>query len=202
MAIFKFSNAGGFGTFQRYNDFLAGNPAVIQDAGAYFPLGEFTLASAQASITFDNIPQTYKHLQIRGIARMNTTGNSWVRYKINNTDITNTDTTNANYWRHEVRGNGTSAVTESGGRNYAFLTIESTNLSSTYNAFVFDLLDYTNSNINKTVRTLSGYDLNGSGLVHLNSSQFRNTAAVTRIDLAPDVGSFAANSQFALYGIL
>jgi hypothetical protein len=69
VAIFRFSNAGGFGTYQRYNDFLAGNPAVVQDAGAMFPLGEFTLAEIGRAVEFTNIPQTYTHLQIRFTAR-------------------------------------------------------------------------------------------------------------------------------------
>ena len=39
------------------------------DAGSMFPIGEFTLASAQANVEFTNIPQTYTHLQIRAISK-------------------------------------------------------------------------------------------------------------------------------------
>ena len=103
MAVYKFSNAGGFGNITRYNDFLAGNPAVIQDAGAYFPLGEFTLSSAQTTVTFSNIPQTYTHLQLRSIARGTATGTSGVDLYL----TFNNNTTGYN--GHQLYGDGASA---------------------------------------------------------------------------------------------
>lgn len=193
MAVYKFSNAGGFGNITRYNDFLAGNPAVIQDAGAYFPLGEFTLASAQSSITFTNIPQTYKHLQVRWSNPSSTTGGNVV---VN----FNSDTSTSNYAFHCVRGNGSAASAlgfASGSGNSQIIANE-----AKYG--ICDILDYTNTNKYTVTRTLGGADYNNtSGYIALNSSLWLNTAAVTTIKLTCDTtGGWAQNSSIALYGIL
>jgi hypothetical protein len=62
-------------------------------------------------------------------------------------------------------------------------------------------LDYTNTNKNKTARSLWGYDANGSGYVGLYSGLWRNTSAINRIDYVPASGTFPQYSSFALYGI-
>jgi hypothetical protein len=78
--------------------------------------------------------------------------------------------------------------------------------SSTYTAGVFgagiiDILDYTNTNKYKTVRSLNGVDNNGSGALALNSSLWLNTAAITNITITSDGTLFDQYSSFALYGI-
>ena len=191
MAVYKFSNVGGFGTYQRYNDFLAGNPAVIQDAGAYFPLGEFTLASAQSSITFSNIPQTYKHLQIRAMYTPSTA--MQVAGYFNGSTSTSTRT-------HEMFGNGSSVIASEFSGTYVGLSYGE---SGQPNVMIMDLLDYTNTNKNKVIRCLTGFDKNGSGQINLRSSVWLSNAAVTSIQVSvTGANTFAANSSFALYGVL
>lgn len=193
MAVYKFSNVGGFGTYQRYNDFLAGNPVVNLDKGSMFPLGVITLASASASVDFTNIPQTYTHLQLRGMITLSAlgSGDAFFRY--------NGDTAN-NYSRHALYGNGTSAV----GYSEAPTSIQPANYANGTaqpSCFVIDILDYKNTNKFKTMRGLCGNDLNGSGIVMLNSGAWRSTSAITSINIYQNVGSFGTNSSFALYGI-
>lgn len=205
MSIFRFSNAGGFGTYQRYNDFLAGNPTtpVINDFGSMYPLGVVTLSSAQATISFENIPQTYKHLQIRSIGRGSaSSGELYSRVRFNNV------TASSNYYAlHQLYGQGTSVVSgvdsNSDYMQGGYYPI-STAPASTFGTEIWDLLDYTNTNKNKTVRSLSGFDVNGSGgFILFRSSLFLSTAAVTRIDITASGGqNWVANSSFALYGII
>jgi hypothetical protein len=201
MAIYKFSNVGGFGTYQRYNDFLAGNPAVILDAGSYFPLGEFTLASAQASVTFSNIPQTYSHLQIRAIARSNfaaTSENIYMTF--------NNVTTGSLYAQHQLAGDGSAASASSvinQDRIFPSVLTGSTAGANTFGATVIDILDYRNTNKFKTTRAISGNDNNGNNFIVYRSGLFRSTNAITEIQLSAGVTySFTANSSFALYGVL
>jgi hypothetical protein len=199
MAIYKFSNVGGFGTYQRYNDFLAGNPAVILDNGAYFPLGEFTLASAQANVEFTNIPQIYTHLQIRGISR-STDSSAFTQ---TNLTINNVIT---NYTLHQLFGDGSSAtafaLTGQASTLFECMTAN-TATANIYGVTILDILDYKSINKNKTFRILAGFDANGSGRLALSSGMTTtNTNAVTSIKLTPRFGNFAANSMFALYGVL
>jgi len=65
---------------------------------------------------------------------------------------------------------------------------------------VTDILDYASTNKNKTVRTLGGFDANGSGYVNLTSNLWSNTAAINTITINA-VGTFNQYSQFSLYGI-
>jgi len=80
--VYKFSNVGGFLTKNLYTSALAGNTAVVNDKGSMYPLGVFTLASAQATIEFTNIPQTYTHLEIRGLSK-NTAGSGYILVEYN-----------------------------------------------------------------------------------------------------------------------
>ena len=194
MAVFKFSNVGGFGTYQRYNDFLAGNPVVNLDKGSMFPLGVVTVATANGEVTFTNIPQTYTHLQLRGSALGSSAGQD-ILVQVNGITAANS------YARHELRGNGTTA-TANGNANTTYMDVATNNIDATYpTVFITDILDYTNTNKNKTIRTLSGGDRNGAGSVSLFSGVRLATTAITSIRIYVASGNINVNSSFALYGI-
>ena len=66
--IYKASNAGGMSSLAQYVDMLAGNPAVV--LSSYDSIATVTVGSGgSSSIVFSSIPQTYKHLQIRGFVQ-------------------------------------------------------------------------------------------------------------------------------------
>ena len=155
--------------------------------------------SSGTSITFSSIPQTYKHLQIRGIGRTDRGNVGDVIYMRFNGD------TGSNYRAHELWANGSSVSSyDQGLSSYmAFdtpLTGGSTG-SNIFGAFVIDILDYTNTNKNKTVRMLDGYDSNGAGQISFCSGLWMNTAAVTSITLPISFGQMQSGTQFALYGV-
>jgi len=201
--IYKMSNAGGFKSLNRYYDMLAGNTTwnPWSPDGAYDSLATVTVGTAVSSITFAGIPNTYKHLQIRLSARVtgSTTDSNIVAYF-------NADTTAGNYPQHVLYGEG-SAASSGYSPNDPNLAIGRTpGASSSANIFglgVADILDYTNTNKNKTVRALSGQDQNGSGIVLLNSGLWRSTVAISTITLSAQSGNgnLAQYSQFALYGV-
>lgn len=193
MAVYKFSNVGGFGTYQRYNDFLAGNSVVQLDKGSMFPLGVFTLASSAANVEFTNIPQTYTHLQIRAMPLC--TANSPAGIIQFNSD------TGTNYSLHRLYGSGATVGVDAFSTVNVIYTLIGPSTSTTPSSMIIDILDYKNTNKYKTVRTLGGGDNNGSGYTWLMSGNWRNTNAITSIKLYPDGGSWGTNSSFALYGI-
>jgi len=189
--IYKMSNAGGFKSLNRYYDMLAGNTVwnPWSPDGAFDALATVTLTSA-ASVTFAGIPNTYKHLQIRGLSNVT----SWIQLQLNGT-------TGNNYSYHEIRGNGASASASGGGTGDALMALGA---GSTYpTAFITDILDYTNTNKLKTVRTLYGSDQNGSGNVGLTSNLYiTNTNAITSITLyAYSLGNLPVGTTISLYGV-
>jgi hypothetical protein len=166
--------------------------------GSYDSIATVTVgAGGQSSISFSSIPSTYKHLQIRAIQFCGTTSyNTLIRY--------NSDSGN-NYASHYLEGTGSTvgAGVAYGNPPVSYGAIGEARGGTTYpDAFVCDILDYTNTNKYKTARSISGYDANGSGLIALRSSLWMSTSAVTSITITNDAAvNFTQYSSFALYGI-
>ena len=167
---------------------------------SYESIATVTLGSAQSTIDFTSIPSTYKHLQIRFIARG--AGGAW------NFLTFNGDATQSNYYGHELAGNGSSAYANAyaGGASPKGIQLFVTyGFSNIFTAGVIDILDYTSTSKNKTVRCLNGWDGNGTtppGEVRLTSGLWSKTPeAITSLSLVTNGGNYQANTQFALYGI-
>jgi hypothetical protein len=168
------------------------------DSGDFESIATATGTGSSGVITFSSIPSTFNHLQIRGIARTTEAVTSNLQYMQINGD------TAVNYSSHHLIGDGSaaSAVAYTAvGWMYGSEISANSALANTYNNFVIDILDYANTNKYKTLRTLGGMDLNGSGSIRLTSGSWRNTAAVTSFTILTAAGNFTTASQFALYGI-
>jgi hypothetical protein len=170
---------------------ISGSKAVTN---SYESIATVTVGSGgSSSISFTSIPSTFKHLQIRWIA-LNGTSPGYTKINFNSD-------TGANYAWHQIYANGSSVVAAGGGSKTFAIADESVGgATSTAGVAVADILEYTNTNINKTVRVLSGRDQNGSGNIVFNSGAWFNTAAITRIDLTFSSSNVAQYSSFALYG--
>jgi hypothetical protein len=175
--------------------------AVAAAAGAYESIASATGTGSSATITFSSIPQTYQHLQIRGIVRNDeaTTGIRVLQMRLNSD-------TGSNYALHALFGDG-SSVDVAGLSTQTQIIIASGvvsrggNTANILGATIIDIHDYANTSKNTTTRHFSGLDLNGSGRVLLNSGLWIDTSAVTSISLITSAGNFNTQTQFALYGI-
>lgn len=152
-------------------------------------------AGGAATVTFSSIPSTYTHLQIRAICT--DAGNNSVKINFNSD-------TASNYAFHFLQGNG-ATTSAGGGANNSFGVIGAASQgfpssATIFGALICDILDYANTNKFKTIRTLNGYDANGSGTVEFTSSLWRSTSAISSIILDMN-NNFAQYSHFALYGI-
>ena len=175
---------------------------VAPSTTAYESIATVTVGSGgAANIEFTSIPATYTHLQIRYIVRTSQTasgytyGEAYVQF--------NSDTA-SNYSYHLLAGNGSSASAGGLANQVQMGQIDTALNNITASVFgvgVIDILDYANTNKNKTIRTLGGLDNNGAGVVTLSSGNWRNTNAVTSIKILPYSNGFTQYSQFALYGI-
>lgn len=153
-------------------------------------------ASGQGIITFDNIPQNYKHLQLRIVARTLGSGGTQENYlRFNNVET--------GYNAHQLAGTGSGLA--SYGNQYStvmFLarTPDTSITSNVFAATIIDILDYASSTKNKTVRSISGWDANGSGENWFASGFINNTNPVTQITYRSNQ-NYIEGSQFSLYGI-
>jgi hypothetical protein len=169
---------------------------------SYESIATVTVGSGgQANIEFTSIPQTYKHLQIRGILKSNRTGSTgggWAWIRING---------NLGARYHSLYA--TSAVGSYAGvpaQDVGYILAATGSASGANNMFgpcVIDILDYTNTNKNKVLRILSGSETNDSdSLVQLSSYLVNSTSAITSITIGgADSTNLLQYSSLALYGI-
>lgn len=174
---------------------------------SYESIATVTVGAGGASqIDFTSIPSTYTHLQVRGY------------YLANNTDFSsvlrfNGSSTANDYSQHTLAGNGagTEAQNDASVNPTSMRIIYTQDVTSYPTVFVLDILDYANTNKNKTFRVLAGMDSNNTqgGRVTLSSGAWYQTSAINQVSIYSATGgygstlgsSFKQYSHFALYGI-
>jgi hypothetical protein len=146
-------------------------------------------------ITFSSIPQDYKHLQVRYVAK-GTTTNTTFNLRING-DAT------AVYNRHVLSGNG-STVTAAATTSQAIIdfgqamaTSTTANLTS---SGVIDFLDYTSTTKNKTVKALYGLR-DATSRIAIQGGVYRGTSAITSMTFTNSTANFGTLTRYSLYGI-
>lgn len=186
-------------------------PGVIASSypkasGAFESIASVTASGSSNSVTFSSIPSTYQSLQLRIIASSLASGSYAaaiaVRFNSDN---------GSNYTIHSLRGgyttgsytsaNGFASQTE-GYLSYGGAP-RAGNSADIVGATIADIHNYASTTQYKTVRSLSGYDTNGTGEVSLNSALWMSTSAITSITIyeVSFSSAFRSNSTFALYGI-
>ncbi len=177
--------------------------SILKVTSSYESIASATGTGSSTTITFNSIPATYKHLQIRGIA-------SDVYSGVHGTTVVlvqfNSDT-GSNYTRHSLYGNG-STVSAAGNANLTSMGINGGltygTATNVYAASIIDILDYADTSKFKTMRYFSGADRNAtdsSYYITLGSGLWRSTSAITSITLTSNNDNFTTATQFALYGI-
>jgi hypothetical protein len=168
---------------------------------SYESIATQTGNGSATTLSFTSIPQTYKHLQIRILARSATAspGSGWI-------DAVFNSDSSSSYSFHYLVGDGSTATYgASASRSNARIGLlwGANERANTFEATVCDILDYTNTNKYKTTRSFIGGDTNASTYqeVYLVSNAWRSTSAITQIDLTAGGWNFATGTSIALYGI-
>jgi hypothetical protein len=169
------------GQFISYTDYASIATTTVGGGGA-------------ATITFSSIPATYQHLQIRIAGSSSAVNNFRMRF--------NSDT-GSNYAVHQILGTGAAASASGSASQTSINLVYDNKADVSFPAVALvDVLDYANTNKNKTVRSLAGSEQNtNDGLIMFRSGLWMNTAAITSISIFLDSGSYNQYSSFALYGI-
>lgn len=177
---------------------LAQAAAAPVAAGAFDLLETQTLATSAASVTFTGLGSysDYKHLQIRAVTRTTRASSNDVVLLNFNSD------TGSNYAWHSLRGNG-SAVSSGAGTSQTYIQLGITqttdNAADAFGPLVADILDFSSSSKNTTVRSLSG-QTTGNTFIDLRSGLWNSTSAVTSMELTQFGTNFVAGSRFSIYG--
>jgi hypothetical protein len=152
-------------------------------------------AGGTTSINFSSIPQTYTHLQIRAIHQE---PSDTMALQFNASGSSNV------YTVHYLLGDGGAVASGYyASPNMIYFGTNYGSSGSNFGASIVDILDYTNTNKYKTVRSLTGADNNSVyAKVGLYSGEYYSTNAITSIQILSRTSSTIAQySSFALYGI-
>lgn len=199
MSVTKLTT-NSFTGLEKYDSFLAGNGPVL--GGSYQSIATANGTGSSGTITFSSIPNTFSHLQLRMISK-----GSAAYYGLAGMEVRfNSDSTAANYYNHNLRGDGSTAVASPGASNSSYVwSSGGASGTTTYVAGILDIFNYGDGVTYTTSRSLLGVDYNGSGIVVLGSLLWKNTAVISSITLVSDstyVGNWTTATQFALYGVL
>lgn len=177
----------------KYRSMLAGNTAFSPTS--YESIATVSVGSGGAtSVEFTSIPGTYAHLQIRALTGSSNAGTG-MRIEFNS------DTNTANYRNHYLYGTGSGAAAAGTDGNSNAIGVQGAGATTGMAGHIIDILDYKNTNKNTTVRSLSAYDANGTGIIWFESLLWINTSAITNIKINRNASGFDQYSHFALYGI-
>jgi hypothetical protein len=146
------------------------------------------VTSATTNIVFDNIPQDFKHLQIRVFGRA-VGGDTGVAIRYNNT------TGSSGYNWQRMYGDGANNSSDS----YSADLTTSGNAANYFAGNIIDILNYADSSKLKSANGITGYRINDSSHnVQLLSCVYSGAAlAVTKLTLTTD--TMGGTSQFAPY---
>lgn len=153
-------------------------------------IGQITITSAQATVSFMNIPQTYQDLVLVSRYAMSS-GGGQPTLQLNN------DTGN-NYTVVGASGYSTSSLTSWSYTSSNIHPMNYTGISA--NEFGFwrlELMDYAQTTKQKIGISRSGH----TGEVGINGTKWASTSAITSMTLTAN-GNFNTSSVFSLYGVL
>ena len=198
MGVVKLSTAGIL-DYQKYSSMLAGNTAF--SPGSYDLLETQVLSSSASSVTFTGLGSytDYKHLQIRAVLRTDRSSADDLTMIRFNGD------SSSSYANHQLYGNGSTVQSSAQTSQTYIRNISSAGGTFTTNGFsahILDILDFSSTSKNTTVRQLAGVVGNYND-VRLASGLWNSTSAVTSITLAQYITStnFVSGTRLSLYGV-
>jgi hypothetical protein len=157
--------------------------------------------SGTGTVSFQNIPQTYRDLEIVMICRSSTSATlDSASIRLNN------DTTNSNYRRMLVAGQGTNSSNFSGGDDSSIILFPAANSpSNSAGVNKMEILNYKDTTFNKLILGSMTARRDNSSIHQIAGVwgvEWENNAAVTRIDIIIDTGgaTYVSGSEFRLYG--
>jgi hypothetical protein len=165
------------------------------DKSSYNSIATASGTGGSSEIIFSSIPSSYKHLQVR-VVSLSTGTPDWISLRING------DTNTSNYRMHHFYGDGSSALAQAiQGGTYTPIQLMIGGSTTQPSISVMDFIDYANTNKNKTMKALHGWDTNGSGSIRVESILWQNTAAINELRFLLYSTFFNSNTRIALYGI-
>lgn len=158
----------------------------------YTPIATQTLGSATASVTFSSIPSTYTDL-ILVASNSSATNQDALTLKVGNGSVDNGSNYSTTFLYGQ--GSGTGATSRVSNATNIFWGRSTTSI----NANILHLMNYSNTTTNKTVLSRGNA---ADAIVIAYVGLWRSTSAINIITIGTEIGgNISAGSTFTLYGI-
>ena len=163
-------------------------------AATFEPIATTTLGSAAASISFTGISAAYTDLRLI-VSAIGAAASCYVAIQFNGD-------TGTNYSYTQMRGDGSSATSGRGTSSArGFILNTSADLSTTSPSLsVTDIFSYAGSTY-KTALSKGAADKNGSGETTAIVNLWRDTSAITRVDVIGYNANLGTGTTATLFGI-
>lgn len=163
--------------------------------GSFESIATITATGGETRLSFNSIPSTYKHLQIRGIVKDTiTTGTT-------SGDIRVSPFAGYNHW---ITGTYSGNIFSTPAFMKNSMIDSSTGKTDMYGAFILDIHDYASATKYKTAKYIAGNTSNGtfgySG-ISMGSMSLLDTNPISYLNFDRNELAFAAGTTIALYGI-
>ena len=189
MAVSRIKTSSIVQGFPKSRSLFAGNDPF--SPSSFESIATVTLGANASVINITSIPSSYKSLQIRVLGSI-TGGYLGYMYAQFNGAATN-------YYAHALRGDGTNEAATSFSPTELALGAVDGRSATSLTGIIADIHDYSSTTKNKTLRSISGADNNGSGSIYLWSGLWASTDAITSIRIFGN--TYTSGTTFALYGI-
>jgi hypothetical protein len=161
----------------------------------YSPIASVTLSSAQSSVTFSGIPQTYTDLVlVCTFTSSSTVATPSIR--VGNTTID----TGSNYSTTILSGTSNAASYRESNKTYGVISGLVSGVANITSNVIVNIQNYSNTTTNKTLLARG----NGTSEVEANVILWRSTSAINTvqiIDYSGGSNTFASGSTFNIYGV-
>jgi len=151
----------------------------------YTPLATVTLTSSASSVTFSNIPATYRDLILVSTITSSINTDILIRF--------NSDLNESNYPVVFMRGTGSAADS---GTNNARIGFAFTGTSIQVNT---QIMDYSATDKHKTILSRDG---NAGNQTVARAMRWANASAINNVQVAAGTGNFATGTTLSLYGVI
>lgn len=154
-------------------------------------------SGTSTSVTFDSIPQAYKQLQIRYVAKSTTTATT-LRLRFNGSS--------ASVYTRLGRASNNGSIVTTEEQNDTGITlplgVAPSSVTGIYSGGIIDVIDYADAKT-KQVRAFSGYFSDASvRALDWSAAFFNDTSAISSIEINTGGANFLDTaSRFSLYGI-
>jgi hypothetical protein len=162
---------------------------------SYIPLANVTLGASATTVTFSSIPATYQDLVLVA-SPITPSFPNWLGIRFNSV------ATSGAYPAVSMRGNGTSALSETS--TDFQMQVPGQLQASERGLYKIEVMDYAITNKHKSVLASGNYATGaGTPSTTIIAGRLASTSAITSMTLLLDSAvTFSSGSTFALYGII